>query len=254
MRQIVLDTETTGLSPQEGHRIIEIGGVELVDRFFTGNNFHQYINPNREIEKKALEIHGITNEFLDDKPVFADVMDDFIKYITGAELIIHNAPFDAEFLNHEFQAANINAKLIDDYATIFDTLAFARKKHPGKKNSLDALCKRYNVDITKRSLHGALLDAQLLAEVYLIMTGGQMNLFGDSVYHPTVASNKKNSTKRTVSDSRPLKVIRASIEENLAHNGKLSAMIGRSANGKCLWENNNFSADNINVQNQFEPE
>lgn len=215
MRQIILDTETTGLEPEKGHRIIEIGCVEMVDRYFTGNDFHKYINPEREVESEALEVHGITDEFLADKPLFVDIVDDFIRYIDGAELIIHNAPFDVGFLNHEFRLLNPNAKRVEEYSTIFDTLAFARKKHPGKKNNLDALCRRYNIDNAKRELHGALLDAQLLAEVYLAMTGGQMNLFGENK-----SENKQQQVQKVQvikKMRKPLPVIMATAEEEALH-------------------------------------
>ncbi|MET0094439.1 MAG: DNA polymerase III subunit epsilon, partial [Sedimenticola sp.] len=175
MRQIVLDTETTGLEPEQGHRIIEIGCVEMVNRRLTGNNFHQYLQPDREIDLAAVEVHGITNEFLADKPRFGDVVEDFVNYIEGAELIIHNAPFDVGFINHELRELGG----WDEVATIcsvIDTLVMAKKMHPGQRNSLDALCKRYDIDNSHRELHGALLDAEILADVYLSMTGGQTNL------------------------------------------------------------------------------
>ena len=177
MRQIVLDTETTGLEPSQGHRVIEIGCVELEQRKLTGNHYHQYINPEREVEQGALDVHGISNEFLSEKPLFITVVDDFLDYIKGAELVIHNAPFDVGFLNHELKiAGQVQGKsygTINDYCTVLDTLEVARKKHPGQKNSLDALCKRYMVDNSQRDLHGALLDSEILADVYLLMTGGQ---------------------------------------------------------------------------------
>lgn len=176
MRQIVLDTETTGLEPSEGHRIIEIGCVEMQSRRVTGNNFHVYINPQREVEQEAMEVHGITNEFLNDKPLFADIVDEFIQFIDGAQLIIHNAPFDVGFINNEFNLLNSGKGAIEDYSTVLDTLAMARKKFPGQKNNLDALCRRYEIDNSRRQLHGALLDSEILADVYLIMTGGQVSL------------------------------------------------------------------------------
>ncbi len=176
MRQIVLDTETTGLEPSEGHRIIEIGCVEMLSRRVTGNNFQVYINPQREVEQEAMEVHGITNEFLNDKPLFADVVDEFIEFIDGAQLIIHNAPFDVGFINNEFNLLNSGKGAIEDYSTVLDTLAMARKKFPGQKNNLDALCRRYEIDNSRRQLHGALLDSEILADVYLIMTGGQVSL------------------------------------------------------------------------------
>ncbi len=231
MRQIILDTETTGLYPEQGHRIIEIGGVELVDRYFTENNFHKYVNPEREVEAEALAIHGISDEFLADKPLFSEVMQDFIEYIDGAELIIHNAPFDVGFLNHEFKLVDQQAKDIEEYATVFDTLMFARKKHPGKKNNLDALCRRYNVDNTKRELHGALLDAQLLAEVYLAMTGGQMNLFGEA------GARNANNAKAAAGDVKKtqveLPVSKASTTEEAEHKARLEKI--QESSGSCLW-------------------
>lgn len=232
MRQIILDTETTGLIPEEGHRVIEIGGVELIDRRFTGNNFQKYINPGREVEKGALEVHGITNEFLTDKPLFADIMPEFIDYVTGAELVIHNAPFDVGFLNYEFKLIDPNSQLIEKYADIFDTLALARKKHPGKKNNLDALCKRYNVDNSKRELHGALLDAHLLAEVYLLMTGGQMSMFGDAGATEQI---KRSVAIQQTTDRKALKIIRASAKEQQAHQARINA-IKEAAHGECLWD------------------
>ena len=176
MRQIVLDTETTGLEPKEGHRIIEIGGVEVIDRRLTGNRFHQYLQPDREIDAGAVEVHGITNEFLRDKPRFGEIAQDFLTYIAGAELIIHNAAFDVGFLDAELGQWRADAPRIADLCRVTDTLAMARGLHPGQRNSLDALCRRYAVDNSHRDLHGALLDAEILADVYLAMTGGQVSL------------------------------------------------------------------------------
>lgn len=175
-RLIVLDTETTGLEVSEGHRIIEIGAVELLDRRLSGNNYHQYICPERAVDAGALEVHGITDEFLSDKPLFASIAGDFLSYIEGAdELVIHNAPFDVEFLNAELQACGQNGK-VQDICTVTDSLAVARKQYPGKRNSLDALCDRLAINNSHRTLHGALLDSEILADVYLIMTGGQESL------------------------------------------------------------------------------
>lgn len=176
MRQIVLDTETTGLETSQGHRIIEIGCVELIERRVTDNHWHHYINPEREIDAGAFEVHGISNEFLHDKPLFADIADEFLRYIEGAELIIHNAPFDVGFLNYELELLNAGKPEIETVSSILDTLIMARQKHPGQKNNLDALCKRYEIDNSHRSVHGALLDARILADVYLFMTGGQTSL------------------------------------------------------------------------------
>lgn len=177
MRQVIVDTETTGLEPKQGHRIIEIGCIELIKRKFTGNNFHAYINPEREVDAGALKVHGITNTFLANKPLFADIYDKLREYLNGAELVIHNAPFDVGFLNHEFSLLNKKHPSIEKTCSIIDTLAMARKMHPGQRNSLDALCKRYQIDNSNRKLHGALLDAEILARLYLVMTGGQSSLF-----------------------------------------------------------------------------
>lgn len=194
MRQIVLDTETTGLEPSAGHRIIEIGCIELINRRFTGKNLHIYLNPEREVDAGAFRVHGISNEFLQDKPLFADIAKQFIDFVDGAELIIHNAPFDVGFLNAEL--ARIKKSLIlEDHCNILDTLAMARKQHPGQRNNLDALCKRYSVNNSNRKLHGALLDAEILAFVYLAMTGGQADLFQNNKVHSKqdVSSQVKNN-------------------------------------------------------------
>jgi len=174
-RQIILDTETTGINPDEGHNIIEIGCVEMVRRKLTGNNYHEYIKPDREVEAEAIEVHGITNEYLQDKPKFVTLAAGFLEYVRGAELIIHNAAFDVGFLNAEL-ARNGFAERIEDICQVTDTLALARKKHPGQRNSLDALCRRYGIDNSHRELHGALLDSEILADVYLALTGGQTTL------------------------------------------------------------------------------
>ncbi|MES9904577.1 MAG: DNA polymerase III subunit epsilon, partial [Sedimenticola sp.] len=170
-RQVFLDTETTGLEHKQGHRIIEIGCVEMVDRRLTGNNFHQYLQPDRKIDAGAGEVHGITNEFLEDKPRFEALANDFMEYVNGAELIIHNAPFDIGFLNSELQMLKKEWGDLSSYCRVVDTLVMAKKLHPGQRNSLDALCKRYDIDNSHRELHGALLDSEILAEVYLFMTG-----------------------------------------------------------------------------------
>ncbi len=176
MRQIVLDTETTGLEVSLGHRVIEIGCIELVNRRVTGNHWHFYINPEREVDSGAFEVHGISNDFLEDKQRFAELAQDFVDYVRGAELVIHNAPFDVGFLNYEFSLLEQPVPPLEEYCGVLDTLLLARQKHPGQKNNLDALCKRYNIDNSHRSLHGALLDARILADVYLAMTGGQTSL------------------------------------------------------------------------------
>lgn len=176
MRQIILDTETTGLDPATGHRVIEIGAVEIINRRITGQHYHQYLNPQRVVEEQAIAVHGLNNQFLADKPLFADIVTEFLAYIEGAELIIHNAAFDIKFLQHELRLANLDPAWLSSRVTVTDSLLMAREKHPGQKNSLDALCKRYKVANSHRSLHGALLDANLLAQVYLAMTGGQKTL------------------------------------------------------------------------------
>jgi len=173
MRQVVLDTETTGIG--NGHRIIEIGCVELVNRKLTGRHYHQYINPQRLVDPEAMEVHGITDEFLADKPLYADIVDEFVAFISGAQLVIHNAPFDVGFMDMEFDLLNGYPKT-KDICTVLDTLVMAREKHPGQRNSLDALCRRYGIDNSHRELHGALLDSEILADVYLFMTGGQTAL------------------------------------------------------------------------------
>jgi DNA polymerase-3 subunit epsilon len=237
-RQIVLDTETTGLDPEQGHRIIEIGCVELLNRKLTGNVFHQYINPEREIDQGAIEVHGITNESLVDKPRFHAIADDFLEYVKGAELIIHNAPFDIGFLNHEFGLIKSSAKVVmEDHCGVIDTLRMARKMHPGQKNDLDSLCRRYEVDNTQRTLHGALLDAEILADVYLLMTGGQTGLFEDG-RGGTEKVNQADQIRRIASDRQPLPVIAPSEDELAAHRQWVEEL---EANGELqrLWPENN---------------
>lgn len=232
MRQIVLDTETTGLEPSQGHRIIEIGCVEIVNRRITENTYHQYIQPDREIDEGAYEVHGISNEFLADKPRFADIAEDFMRFVNGAELVIHNAPFDVGFLDHELKMLDPVWGQLSDHCTITDSLVMARKKHPGQKNNLDALCKRYEVNNARRELHGALLDAELLAEVYLRMTGGQEALALGSGADGEASQQGHVSPIRRVDASRPaLKVIRASVEELEAHEHRLN-QLGET----CLWK------------------
>lgn len=228
-RQIVLDTETTGLEPSQGHRIIEIGCVELINRRLTGNNYHQYLQPDREIDEGALQVHGISNEFLKDKPRFTDVVDDLVSYLKGAELVIHNAPFDVGFLNHELKLAGNDHGVIADHCTVTDTLVMARRMHPGQKNNLDALCKRYDVNNTQRDLHGALLDAEILSEVYLRMTGGQVGLALDSE-QVTEKEDGVASPSRISSDRAPLRVISASKDELSAH-----AEFMKKMGDNCLW-------------------
>jgi DNA polymerase III subunit epsilon len=234
-RIVVLDTETTGLNPQEGHRIIEIGCIELINRRITGNRFHVYINPNREIEQGAIEVHGITNQFLEDKPRFGDIADDFVAFIKGAELVIHNAPFDVGFINHEFSLLPDKTVTVNDYSTVFDTLAFARKKHPGQRNSLDALCKRYSIDNSHRELHGALLDAEILADVFLLMTGGQSSLLDEG---ETVGQESKIAHKpKQIASNRPaLTIVYCCGQELAEHQLRLDAI--EKASGLCVWKQN----------------
>lgn len=234
MRQIVLDTETTGLEPREGHRIIEIGCVELVNRRLTGNNFHQYLQPDREIDPGAIEVHGISNEFLADKPRFADILEDFCRYIEGAELVIHNAPFDTGFLNNEFRLCK-HGRQVTDLCKVLDTLALARKLHPGQKNNLDALCKRYQIDNSRRDLHGALLDAEILADVYLAMTGGQVSLSLGGGMESAGAAARAEQVRRLDAQRAVLRVIRADDEELTAHRACLQT-IGKAAGGESVWE------------------
>ena len=230
MRQIILDTETTGLETSEGHRVIEIGCVELIDRRPSGNHFHQYINPEREIEDGALEVHGISQEFLRDKPLFADIADDLLGFVEGAELIIHNAPFDVGFLDYELSLLG-RADRMGDHASVLDTLELARDLHPGQRNSLDALCKRYEVDNSSRTLHGALLDAEILADVYLAMTGGQSDL-GLSFQSPDVADHEPGHGEF---HERPeLQVLTANAEELAAHEARLKKI--QESSGHCLWK------------------
>lgn len=224
MRQIVLDTETTGLEVAQGHRIIEIGCVELENRRLTGRHFHRYINPERDIDAGAIEVHGITGLFLADKPVFAAVAEDFMQFIDGAELIIHNAPFDLGFLDGELRRLNPDAATLASQCPVIDTLIMARKKHPGQRNNLDALCTRYTVDNSSRELHGALLDAEILADVYLAMTGGQTALaLGDD--DGSASGRSAVKIVRELPNNRPrLPVIEPSAEEMLAHERQLDAI------------------------------
>lgn len=224
MRQIVLDTETTGLEWSQDHRIIEIGCVELVNRRLTGKHFHRYINPERDIDIGAMEVHGITQEDLDDKPVFEGIARDFLDFIDGSELIIHNAPFDLGFINHEFSRMNRDDLSLDKQSNVVDTLILARQLHPGQRNSLDALCRRYGVDNSQRTLHGALLDAEILADVYLLMTGGQVNLSlgGDDANQALIGSS--GEVKRIQGVRRPLRVIWADDSELERHAKKIAAI------------------------------
>ncbi len=232
MRQIVLDTETTGLETRQNHRIIEIGAVEVINRRATGRTFHQYINPEREIDEGAREVHGISNEDLADKPVFAEVVDDFIEFVEGAELIIHNAPFDVGFIDHELSLLETN-KTLHQYCQVVDTLVMARKMHPGQRVSLDALCRRYGIDNSQREKHGALLDAELLAEVYLAMTGGQVHL-GFSGQENNQTGEAVFEIRRIPADRPPLRVLRADSQEIEAHRERLQAIEAKS--GRSVWK------------------
>jgi len=234
MRQIVLDTETTGLEPRQGHRIIEIGCVEVVNRKLTGNHYHQYIQPDREIDVGAIEVHGITNEFLQDKPRFEDVADDFVTFIKGAELVIHNAPFDVGFIDHEFNLLKTKTGQVTDICSVLDTLTLARQMHPGQRNSLDALCKRYDIDNSQREKHGALLDAEILADVYLVMTGGQVSLSlgGGQEQKQT---RQEEAVVRLDSQRNPLPIIAATQAELEAHE-KYLEMIAKTTGGEPVWK------------------
>ena len=227
MRQIVLDTETTGLEVGKGHRIIEIGAIELSERRPTGRKFHRYVNPQRAIDDGALAVHGIDSEFLADKPTFAEIAQELFEFIAGAELIIHNAAFDVSFLDAEFALANALSGRVADHAQVLDTLTLAREKYPGQKNSLDALCKRLGIDNSHRELHGALLDAQLLADVYLAMTGGQGDLaFASEIVH---APRAAQITVRPV-----LRVRLADAAEIALHELRL-ARLDEASKGRCAW-------------------
>jgi len=231
MRQIILDTETTGIDPKQGHRIIEIGCIEMVDRKLTKNHFHVYINPDRKVEVEAFQVHGISDEYLADKPRFHQVAQEFLNFIQGAELVIHNAPFDVGFIDHEFSLLG-NMPKVADVCTVFDTLAFARSKHPGQKNNLNALSKRYGIDTSHRELHGALLDSEILADVYLLMTGGQTSLGLGGDEDDMLGSSGLNI--RRLNPDRPmLKVLKATDAELEIHNERLD-LIEKKA-GKVLW-------------------
>ncbi|WP_412754653.1 DNA polymerase III subunit epsilon [Legionella donaldsonii] len=230
MRQVVLDTETTGIGHELGHRIIEIGCVELQDRKLTGNHFHVYLNPQREVDEGAFRVHGISTEFLQDKPLFKDIAKEFMHFVQGAELIIHNAPFDMGFLNAELNLLNWPV-LLKDCCTVCDTLILAREKHPGQRNSLDALCKRYEIDNSNRTLHGALLDAEILASVYLAMTGGQASLFEERMEHVNQPGVVLQQIERLVSNSP---VIVADVHELQRHQEFIQFLVKKSNTN--LWD------------------
>lgn len=230
-RQIILDTETTGISVEEGHRLIEIACVEMIDRKLTGKHFHRYVNPEREVEAGAFAVHGISTQFLQDKPKFNEVAEELMAFIMDAELIIHNAPFDLSFINNELLLIQQKWKAVSDHCRVLDTLAMARKLHVGQKNSLDALCKRYHVDNSKREFHGALLDCHLLAQVYLAMTGGQGSFF-DAMSEGQSASAKNAETTVQRVEKHNLVVLKASVDE-LSEHEKYLALLNK--HGKCVW-------------------
>lgn len=232
MRQVVLDTETTGLEAAEGHRVIEIGAVELIDRRVSGRHFQQYLNPERDIEDGALEVHGISREFLSDKPRFAEIVDELLDFIHGDELIIHNAEFDLAFLDMEMAALDPPLPGLSERSVIVDTLELARELHPGQRNSLDALCRRYEIDASQRTLHGALLDAEILADVYLAMTGGQSDL---GLSFESLAGGDRAVAEPEPGEKphKPLVVLRAAESEMAAHEARLRAI--RKKSGRCLW-------------------
>lgn len=238
MRQIVLDTETTGLDLAQGNRIIEIGGVEIIGRRLTGRHFHQYINPERDSEPGALAVHGLSSEFLADKPLFGQVAESFLAFIEGAELVIHNAAFDLGFLDSELSRVYGGAFRLQARCPVIDTLALARDRHPGQRNSLDALCKRYGVDNSHRELHGALLDAEILADVYLAMTGGQVSLLSGMAGEPAGRNDsaRHDVPRRSVDPAiaARLQVLPASPAELAAHEARLDAI--RQKAGRCLWD------------------
>lgn len=236
MRQIVLDTETTGLEHSQGHRLIEIGCVELVNRKLTGRHFHRYVNPNREIDAGAIEVHGITNEMLADKPLFAQIVDELIDFVRDAELIIHNAPFDLGFLNSELSLLGRTDR-IEQLCGVIDTLVMARQRHPGQKNNLDALCQRYGVDNSQRDLHGALLDAEILADVYLLMTGGQTALALASSESENSNAAQQSVEVRRSTVAAALKVVAANSEELAAHAAQL-ARLDKASSGKTIFKLN----------------
>lgn len=235
-RQIVLDTETTGMNQigahYEGHKIIEIGAVEVINRRLTGNNFHVYLKPDRLVDPEAFGVHGIADEFLMDKPVFGDVVDEFLDYIRGAELVIHNASFDIGFMDYEFSKLNRGIPKTDTFCKVTDSLALARKMFLGKRNSLDALCSRYEIDNSKRTLHGALLDAQILADVYLMMTGGQTTM-AFSMEGEGQRQAGDTGIQRVVRAASKLRVVYATDEELVNHESRLDLV--QKKGGSCLW-------------------
>jgi DNA polymerase III subunit epsilon len=233
MRQIILDTETTGRDVNDGHRIIEIGCLELIDRRLTKQHFHCFLNPGRDSEAGAFAVHGLSTEFLMDKPLFKTLADELLEFIQGSQLIIHNAPFDLGFLDHELKLTKKKYKKITDYCQVLDTLPLARQLHPGQRNSLDALCKRYNIDNSKRDKHGALLDAELLARVYLAMTGGQTHLFTEKQISHAIQTTEH---KKIIDEIILLPIIYATSEELMAHQNRLTSI--NKLSGQCKWPTN----------------
>jgi DNA polymerase III subunit epsilon len=233
MRQVILDTETTGLEPELGHRIIEIGCIEVVNRRVSGRTFHRYVNPEREVDEGALAVHGISRAELEGKPRFADVAQELLEFISGAELVIHNASFDVSFLDSELQRLAGESRRVASLCRVLDTLSLAREMHPGQRNGLDALCKRYGVDDSRRELHGALLDAQLLAEVYLAMTGGQATL-ALSAADARERGAAADAVRALVRPSVPLVILRIGEEALRAHEAMLET-IARASGGECVW-------------------
>ncbi|ATZ95508.1 MULTISPECIES: DNA polymerase III subunit epsilon [Dickeya] len=238
-RQIVLDTETTGMNKlgvhYEGHKIIEIGAVEVVNRRLTGRHFHVYLKPDRLVDPEAYNIHGISDEFLADKPTYGDVVDDFLDFIRGAELVIHNAAFDIGFMDYEFRLLKRDIPKTETFCTITDSLLMARRLFPGKRNNLDALCDRYQIDNSKRTLHGALLDAEILAEVYLAMTGGQTSLAFSMEGDTQQQAAQAETIQRISRPASALAVLYASDEELVAHEQRLDLIVKKG--GSCLWRN-----------------
>ena len=232
-RFLVLDTETTGLEPKQGHKIIEIGCVEIIERRITGERYQQYLNPQREIDEGALNVHGITLAELEDKPTFAQIAEDFLAYIKGATLVIHNAAFDLGFLNHELAMLEQPPGMIEDYCKVLDTLKMARELHPGQRNSLDALCQRYHVDNEHRTLHGALLDSEILADVYLMMTGGQLNLLGEHDLAEQ-AKHELAPTQEIDVNRAPIKIVPAN-EKELAEHQKWMDLLSEKTAAKVSW-------------------
>lgn len=238
LRQVVLDTETTGMNfngaPHIGHNIIEIGAVEVINRRLTGRTFHVYIKPPREVDAEAMQVHGITNEMLADKPAFAEIADEFIEFIKGAELIIHNAPFDVGFIDHEFSFLPNPPEKVAQMCTVTDSLQLARKMYPGKRNNLDALCDRLGIDNSKRVLHGALLDAEILADVFLMMTGGQIALIGEDEHEQVKTSSAERVYQPLTIDTSNL-IVLAPDEKELAEHLKYLELINKKSKGNCLW-------------------